>query len=200
MAKKPSLYTDLEIVTGLLHLDPVITSYVLYERCYPLFKHLFSSYYTDCKTCIDLAHEIYVLIMVPGPKSHRSKLQSFEFRSSFDTWISVVSHNYCYAKFKKRIDISTDIEDIKNKAGDSFSPSGSSLELDIRSISTSDLDTVIGLMPNLRYQNIIRLIYLEGKDYDETAQSLGMSKSNLYNKHILAKEQFVKILKKEGLL
>ena len=35
---------------------------------------------------------------------------------------------------------------------------------------------------------------------EETAETLGMSMDNYYNKHKLAKEQFAKILRKEGLI
>lgn len=197
MARGPSKYTDIQIVRGLLELDSSITAYVFYDRCYPLFKHLYTNYYTDCKTCLDLAHEIYVLIMLPSPENHRSKLQSFSFKSSFETWLSVVSHNYCFSKFKKRVDLSP---------SNIVSPSDRLLEgresngIDIRSISKSDIEAVLKIMPNERYRTIIRLIYLEGKDNDETATILGMNKDNLYNKHLLAKVQFENALKKEGLL
>lgn len=197
IVKETSLYTDAEIVNGLINLDPAISAYVFYNRCYPLFKHLYSSYYTDCKTCLDLAHEIYILIMMPSTQSGKSKLQTFAFRSSFDTWLSVVSHNYCYAKFKKRIDTSAPIDFV---LGDRFHGDSLSIGTDISSISKSDIETVLEMMPNERYRDIIRLIYLEGKDNDETAIQLGMKKSNLYNKHLLAKAQFEKVLKQEGLI
>ena len=35
---------------------------------------------------------------------------------------------------------------------------------------------------------------------EETAELLGMSMDNYYNKHKLAKEQFTNVLKKEGLI
>ena len=41
---------------------------------------------------------------------------------------------------------------------------------------------------------------LEEKSNEETAEILGMSMDNYYNKHKLAKEQFAKILRKEGLI
>ena len=198
MAKTPSIYTDREIVNGLLEMDPTITSYVFYQRCYPLFKHLYSSYYTDCKTCLDLAHEIYVLIMAPGPKSGRSKLQTFSFQSSFDTWVSVVSHRYCYAKYKKRVELEPELN--RTSRDRKQEEPSSNPDVDLNSISKQDIQAVVGFMPNKRYQTIIRLIYLEEKDNDETAVALGMSKDNLYNKHILAKAQLIKIMKREGLL
>lgn len=197
MAKSVSIYTDAQLVEGLLKMDPEITSYVLYVRFYPLFKHLFSCYYTDCKTSLDLAHEIYLQIMVPGPENRHSKLQSFSYKSSFGTWLSVVSHNYCFAKYKKRIDSSAPIDYV---LGDRFHDDSFSIGIDISSISKSDLETVLEMMPNKRYRDIIKLIYIEGKDNDETASLLGMNKSNLYNKHLLAKAQFEKALKQEGLI
>ena len=197
MAKGPALYTDSEMVAGLLDLDPAITSYVFYNRAYPLFKHLFLSYYTDCNTCLDLAHEIYVFIMIPGPKTGKSKLQSFGFKSSFETWLSVVSHNYCYAKYKKRVILESEKEPTR---GDSLQIGEESIDIDMKAISHNDIITILSLMPNKRYQQIIRLLYIDGKDNDETANVLGMSKANLYNKHILAKAQFVKIMKREGLV
>lgn len=197
IVKEISLYTDAEIVNGLINLDPAISAYVFYNRCYPLFKHLYSSYYTDCKTCLDLAHEIYILIMMPSTQSGKSKLQTFAFRSSFDTWLSVVSHNYCYAKFKKRIVLESESV---SQISDRKKEEAQSIGIDMTAISRADIETVLELMPNKRYQAIIRMIYLEGKDNDETAQELGMSKTNLYNKHILAKNQFEKVMKREGLL
>ena len=54
-------------------------------------------------------------------------------------------------------------------------------------------------MSNSRYAEIIRLFYIENKTNEEVADILGMSKANLYNKHILAKNMFAKILRKEEL-
>ncbi|MDM8146805.1 sigma factor-like helix-turn-helix DNA-binding protein [Bacteroides eggerthii] len=52
-------------------------------------------------------------------------------------------------------------------------------------------------MPNIRYRNLIRMRYLEQKSNEETAEALGMSMDNYYNKHKLAKEQYIRIWRKE---
>ena len=52
-------------------------------------------------------------------------------------------------------------------------------------------------MPNKRYRNIIRLRYLEQKTNEETAEALGMTMDNYYNKHKLAKAQYEKVCRKE---
>ena len=71
--------------------------------------------------------------------------------------------------------------------------------LDISSINHRDIEIVLAQMPNMRYRALIRYRYLEEKSNEETAQLLGMSMDNYYNKHKLAKEQFVTMLKKEGI-
>ena len=60
-----------------------------------------------------------------------------------------------------------------------------------------DVETILRLMPNRRYSMLIRLRYLEERTNEETAQLLGMNMNTFYNKHKLAKEQFIKTLKKE---
>ena len=75
-----------------------------------------------------------------------------------------------------------------------------SLDIDLTSINTMDVETILSLMHNQRYCQLIRLRYLEGKSNEETAEILGMTMANYYNKHKLAKEQLVSVLRKEGLL
>ena len=63
-----------------------------------------------------------------------------------------------------------------------------------------DVGILLNLMPNARYRDLIRYRYVEEKSNEETAELLGMSMSNYYNKHKLAKEQFISVLKKEGMI
>ena len=57
---------------------------------------------------------------------------------------------------------------------------------------------ILSLMPNVRYRELIRLRYLEGCSNEETAQHLGMTMDNYYNKHKLAKEQYIRVYRKEA--
>ena len=54
------------------------------------------------------------------------------------------------------------------------------------------------MMPNYRYRAIIRLLYLEQKTHKETAEALGMSMANYYNKRILAERQYKLVCGKEA--
>ena len=49
-------------------------------------------------------------------------------------------------------------------------------------------------------RKILKYFSRKEKSNEETAEILGMTMDNYYNKHKLAKEQFAKILRKEGLI
>ena len=60
-----------------------------------------------------------------------------------------------------------------------------------------DVLAILKLMPNKRYSELIRLRYLEEYTNEETAEALGMTMENYYNKHKLAKAQYIRIYRKE---
>ena len=49
-------------------------------------------------------------------------------------------------------------------------------------------------MPNARYRELIRLRYMEELNNELVAKILGLSIDNYYNKHLLAKRQFITLL------
>lgn len=184
--------SDKEIVEGILNRNTKLTYLFLYEKCYPLFKSRYDKYNTDCESCIEFINTIYIYIMTPGPQSGKSPLESFGFRCHFVLWLKIVAENYCKQLFHKRLEIVDAPEPTDRNVGE---PS----TLDISSINHRDIEIVLAQMPNMRYRTLIRYRYLEEKSNEETAQLLGMSMDNYYNKHKLAKEQFVAMLKKEGI-
>lgn len=186
----------MEIVQAILNRDKEVTWNYLYKDCYPLFKTIFNKYYTDCDNCMELINEIYVLIMTPGKESRRSPLSSFGFRCTLTMWLKLVTENYCHRLFKKRIEI----EEEKLESGERFLLDTSSLDIDLTSLNLMDVEAVLLQMHNQRYRELIHLRYIEGKTNEETAEILEMTMANYYNKHKLAKEQLVNVLKKEGLI
>lgn len=73
----------------------------------------------------------------------------------------------------------------------------SSEDIDLSEINRHDAERIIASMPNERYRTLIRLRYLENMTNEETAEALGMTMANYYNKHKLAKEQYAKACRKE---
>lgn len=80
---------------------------------------------------------------------------------------------------------------------DSFLSNIGSCNIDLNSIDRMDAEKILSLMSNARYRNLIRIRYLEQKSNEETAEILGMSMENYYNKHKLAKEQYIRVWRKE---
>ena len=187
--------TDKEIVEGILSLNERITKTFLYDKCYPMFKSRYDRYYTDCTNCIEFINQIYIHIMVPGPKSSKAPLKTFAYGCKFTNWLTIVTENYCRQLFKKKVDLVPD--------PNTFTGNKKPIEPadpDITSMDREDIKTILENMPNQRYRKLIYIRYLEGKSNEDTAKFLGIHMDNYYNVHKRAKEQFTGILKREGLL
>ena len=63
-----------------------------------------------------------------------------------------------------------------------------------------DIETVFNSMPCKRYSQLIRLRYIKNMTNEETAIAMAMSMENYYNRHKLAKAQYERCARKEGLL
>ena len=186
--------TDKEIVEAILRRDAKVTRLYLYEMYYPLFKARYDKYYTDCESCLEFINEIYVYIMTPGVKSGKCYLASFGYSCRFEHWLKIVVENYCHQLYKKK----PELIDTPDTPGDR--KTDNSTTIDIESLNQADVNAMLNLMRNKRYRDLIRYRYVEEKSNEETAELLGMSMDNYYNKHKLAKEQFTNVLKKEGLI
>lgn len=187
--------TDQQIVSGLLDRDKDVTRAFLYIQCYPLFKSIFEHYFTDCDNCIEFINEMYIYIMSPQSNSGLCKLESFRFESSLYTWVKTVCLYYCYARFEERNRLVIDKNDELTDRNIAVSES---IQMESDNINQEDIMKILALMPNTRYRELIRLHYLEGYSNEETAKQLGMTMENYYNKHKLAKEQYMKVYRKEA--
>lgn len=185
---------DHQIVEWLLKRVEWATNEFLYGRCYPIFKSLFDRFYTDCPELRDFIDEIYIDIMEPRKISQKCKLETFCYRSSLYTWMGVVSIRFCYAKFKSSVQLDNLDDSDRNSDIPLSKPAVNDL------FDREDLNKVLEMMSNDRYRQIIRLHYLDGLSNEKTASQLDMDMPNYYNKHRLAKVQFINALKKEGLL
>lgn len=185
---------DREVVSLLLKRISWATNEFLYGKSYPIFKCLHKCYYTDCPEIIDFIHDIYVDIIEPRKQTTTCKLETFTFRSSLYTWIGVVSTRFCYQKYKDKI--STESLDDGDRKIDILV----STSLNENIFDLEDLDKMLAMMTNDRYRDLIRKRYVEGKTNEETARELNLKMDVYYNKHRLAKVQFINVLRKEGLL
>lgn len=191
--------TERDIVNAILLRDQKVTQQYLYVKCYPLFKSVYDNYYTDCESCVEFINEIYLHLLVPDPDTGVCKLQSFQFGATLATWLKTVAVYFCYGRYRKqqKITICEEEIEINGDACDRFEAASASMYVEESPMWREDLDTILSLMPNQRYSQLIRLRYVENLSNEETAEALGMTMDNFYNKHRRAKIQFQQILEKE---
>lgn len=196
---------DLKIAQALIRRDDMVTRKYFYQQCYPLFKSIFDNYYTDCTTCKEFIDEIYILILSPNKTTGKCQMENFRGESSLASWIKTCCLYYCYGKFelKRRMPIyeplphTIEKEDVEESIGDRNNEELQSNLIDFSSMNRTDVETLLSMMPNIRYRNIIRLLYLEQKTHKEVAEALGMTMDNYYNKRILAEKQYKQVCRKE---
>ncbi len=191
---------DIEIAKALISRDNLVTKRYLYVQCYPLFKSIYDRYYTDCASCKEFIDEIYTVILSPSKITGKCQMENFKGESTLAKWLKSACLYYCYAKFNNRPPVTDAISndhDYKSDYNDRFIDNSNSINMDLSSINREDVEKILCLMPNIRYRNLIRMRYLELKSNEETADALGMSMDNYYNKHKLAKEQYIRVWRKE---
>lgn len=196
---------DLRIAKSLINRDNLVTRKYFYQKCYPLFKSIFDNYYTDCLNCKEFIDEIYIVVLAPSKITGKCQMENYRGESTLANWIKASCLYYCYGKYerKRRMPIyeplphSTEKDGVEESISDRNNDESLSNPLEFSGMNRSDVETLLNMMPNVRYRNIIRLRYLEQKTHEETAEALGMTMDNYYNKHKLAKEQYLRIFRKE---
>lgn len=197
---------DLRIASSLIQRDETITRHYFYQQCYPLFKSIYDNYYTDCKCCKEFMDEIYVLVLAPSKITGKCQMENFKGESSLACWLKSVCLFYCYHRYKLKkrrplfesLNFTTGNKSNEYLGNDRLDIIYGSVDLDFSNVNHCDVLVILNQMPNKRYSDLIRLRYLEHKSNEETADALGMSMANYYNKHKLAKAQFLSISRKEA--
>lgn len=206
MDVKRIYYGDLQIAKALIRRDEMVTRNYFYRQCYPLFKSIYDNYYTDCTDCKEFMDEIYVVVLSPGKKTGKCQMENYRGESTLATWLKAACQFHCYKMYdlKRRMPVFEPLKgrnnDENDEDGDRDEAKFGSIEIDFNNLNREDALSVLDSMPNKRYSEIIRLRYLESLTNEETATALGMTMENYYNKHKLAKAQYIRIHGKEALL
>lgn len=189
---------DHDIVEALLKRNERLTREFFYRRCYPLFKSVYDNYHTDSTSCLEFINEIYIYVLTPSKTTGQCKLEQFRFQSTLFTWLKTVVLFYCYRKYARRKRINeVRISEKYDDEGVRIDTLPDSINAEDMPMAGSDAETILRLMPNRRYSLLIRLRYLEGHSNEETARLMGMNMNTYYNKHNMAKAQYIKTLRKE---
>lgn len=204
MEVKKIYHEDLQIAKALIKRDNLVTRKYFYQQCYPLFKSIYDNYYTDCASVKEFIDEIYVLALAPSKTTGKCQLENFHGESTLTSWLKTVCLYYSYNKYelKERMPkyeplVSGNDEKDEESTVRTDAIYGSN-DIDFDNLNRQDALAILSLMPNKRYRNIITMRYLEQKTNEETAEALGMTMDNYYNKHKLAKEQYERVWRKEA--
>ena len=206
MEVKKIYHEDLQIAKALIKRDNLVTRKYFYQQCYPLFKSIYDNYYTDCTNCKEFIDEIYIVVLSPSKTTGKCQMENFRGESTLASWLKTACLYYCYKKYesKSRMPIYEPLIFLNNQEKEDDSDRDEekfgSIEIDFNNLNREDALAILKRMPNKRYSEIIRLRYLELLTNEETANELGMTMDNYYNKHKLAKAQYVRIHRKEVLL
>ena len=206
MEVKKIYQEDLQIAKALIKRDNLVTRKYFYQQCYPLFKSIYDNYYTDCTNCKEFIDEIYIVVLAPSKTTGKCQMENFRGESTLTSWLKTACLYYCYKKYdaKGRMPIYEPLIFLNNQEKEDDSGRDEekfgSIEIDFNNLNREDALAILKRMPNKRYSEIIRLRYLELLTNEETANELGMTMDNYYNKHKLAKAQYIRIQRKEVLL
>lgn len=193
---------DLDIAKALIQHNERVTRMFFYRQCYPLFKSIYDNYYTDCSAVKEFIDEIYIVVLAPSKITGKCQMENFKGESSLLSWVKSACLYYCYNKYKRKQRIPF-VESLPNPneekfdEPDRFIDLGGSSELDFGNMNREDVETILNLMPNSRYSQLIRMRYLDMKSNEETAKSLGVNMDNYYNIHKRAKLQYERVCRKE---
>jgi RNA polymerase sigma-70 factor (ECF subfamily) len=119
-------------------------------------------------------------------KAYRS-LRTFKPGSKFSTWIFAIAYHACCDRLSRRKRYSS--EELPERADPSPGPEHQAIALD----EARRLRAAIDALPE-KYRTVITLYHLQGKQYDEIAQVLGLPMGTVKTHLFRAKEQLRKLL------
>lgn len=119
-------------------------------------------------------------------KAYRS-LRTFKPDAKFSTWIFSITYHACCDRLARRKRYSN--EELPERADPAAGPESQAVASD----EARRLRTAIGELPE-KYRAVITLYHLQGRQYDEIAQVLGVPMGTVKTHLFRAKEQLRRIL------
>jgi len=151
----------------------------LVERYDRAVYHLAYRTLHDVEEARDAAQEAFF-------KAYRS-LRTFKPGSKFSTWIFAITYHACCDRLNRRKRYSN--EEMPERADPGIGPEAQAIALD----EARRLRAAIEALPE-KYRTVITLYHLQGQQYEEIAQVLGLPMGTVKTHLFRAKEQLRKLL------
>ena len=165
------LYSDRQIVDGILNNDKKLIGYFFNKKCSKLLSYIILNVFDGHVDKCELVSELYLYLA----KDDWYKVRQFDFRSKLMTWLSVVAIRFFQ---KKREEL------IENQSSEALIEQNRISTTETMAIENRiDINKAISLVPNPRYRMVIEKLDLEELVPDELADEMGVTVDNLYNIH-----------------
>ncbi len=155
----------------------------LVERYDRAVYHLAYRTLHDSEEARDVAQEAFF-------KAYRS-LRTFKPGAKFSTWIFAITYHACCDRLARRKRYSN--EELPDRADPAAGPESQAVAGD----EARRLRAAIDALPE-KYRTVITLYHLQGRQYDEIAQVLGIPMGTVKTHLFRAKEQLRRILNEDA--
>lgn len=168
--KPPTLHiSDEELVSGILNNDEAIIRHLLFEHCTPMFTYIIRSVFDYRADKDELINELYLYLR----DNNWHKLRQFDYRSKLTTWLSVVAIRFFQKKRETLIENVSDSTLYREKE--------KVYDEQTQTIQRIDVETLLNLLPNERYQYVIHSLIIKDMEPQQLANEMGITVDNLYN-------------------
>lgn len=176
--------SEQDLVALIINNDDGAIHFFFYEKCQSTIRYIIRSVFDGGIDYDELINELYIHLS----KNNWEKLRSFRFQSKLMTWTSVVATRFFISIRDSLV--------IDSRGDPPLKVQNSSEFISDFTDSKIDISTIIGLMPNKRYQLVLRELEINDMKPDTLALSLGTNVDNLYNMRRRARAQFRTIYEK----
>jgi len=163
--------TDRQIIDALIAREEGVTRQFFYKDCRPLFLSIIRKVFSYEVDYDEFVNEFYLYLM----ENDSYRLRQFEGRSSIYQWMKVIAIRYFIARRDKVIDNGykdTLIDKVAKTEG---------INLEKQIIAKVDMANLLKMMPNRRYEYVIRRLILQDAEPKDVAKELRTNVDNLYN-------------------
>lgn len=162
--------TDKQIIDALIARDEIETEEFFYKNCRPLFLSIIRNVFSYQVDYDEFVNEFYLYLM----ENDSYRLRQFEGRSSIYQWLKVIAIRYFIAKRDKMLDKPSE-ETLIDKASKTISEN-----TEKRITAKVDIAHLLRIMPNRRYEYVLRRLVLQDADPKVVAKELCTNVDNLY--------------------
>lgn len=163
--------SDIDLVNALLARDERATQQFFFKDCRPLFMSIIRYVFSYEVDYDEFVNEFYLYLM----EKDGARLRQFQGRSSIYQWLKVVAIRYFLAKRDGMIDMNSKgpLSEVQAKEH--------SVNDEGRVTACLDIEALLRLLGNPRYEYAIRRLVLDDAEPKVVAEELHVGVDNLYN-------------------